>query len=964
MNYRSALFLILVCLLIDFISSSLYGEQTDVVKPQKEDVLKRITLTRSELGGELNRRIEDLIYKNYMVLDLDANWLNHFRNREVRGTKNFTYYGIGKVIDAGSLFAAYSGDPKVLARTRYLVDELRKTRDPNGYLGFWTVEPENRQNHINWILHEQEYINLALTRYYRSTGESQGIQDARIMADYIMKSFPANKEGIYHIPAGISIAGITEGFIELYRLTGDDKYRIFALNVQYEPHWIYEPYDEWVKNIDKRPFHLYVMISHLYPETELYRLTGNEEYLKKSQWLKRALLEKGHGALLVTGSSSQGEYFTYNQDGTGAVEESCVTAYLLRLFDSLMRIEGDLHYGNVMERTIYNALFAAQSPDGRRICYFTPFSGKRIFQTIDTFCCNGNFRRAVAELPQKVWFQTKNDGIVLNLYSASDKTFTVKGTSVRIQEQTDYPNSGNVQLTFTVTKPIAFAFQFRTPRWCDAMTITVNNEKPIIINPKKQINSSCELNRTWQTGDIVKISMPMEWRLVRGRSIQAGRVALLRGPLLFGIGQMQNAELLKSVSSPRELVLDPTGIGAPLPDSSIRPEGIKVKAKVWTSSNMSEKPKEVILTEFTDPDSVEVYFKLPEKIEASSIPIVDDELFTVPAMRSYVNILAAFYGPKENRPVEEYFNVRGTCIANLARDYIRPEGKFLTAEFPCSSNRGNWSVYACPNGGTIPSKSKTDRGTLLHSQYDVYATPIGFAYGQSDPDKLGFISDHTPSPNQGPLWKQNFTEQQLDKAIPTQERNDYLYHHPVSNPKSNMTIHWEPNRSKLSNTSKSYIVHGTIITRQQGNGVVLSVEGVKKTNNGNENTILQTVQTNEGTSLNGTNSISFIQSIPIETADSLNFIIENNGSHNCDSTAIKLHIYETDHQDRQRDVTGRVNSKYAGQFKTNLGRYRDLFGPVNFEGSGSLKLKLYDPETKKIFYQELPDNTVLDMSKP
>jgi DUF1680 family protein len=93
-----------------------------------------------------------------MVVDLDTDWLDHFRNRTDRGETVCVYYGIGKLMDAGSLFTAYSGNPSVAARTQYLVDELRKTRDPSGYLGFWTVEPNNKQDHINWILHEQEYI--------------------------------------------------------------------------------------------------------------------------------------------------------------------------------------------------------------------------------------------------------------------------------------------------------------------------------------------------------------------------------------------------------------------------------------------------------------------------------------------------------------------------------------------------------------------------------------------------------------------------------------------------------------------------------------------------------------------------------------------------------------------------------------------------------------------------------------
>ena len=311
--------------------------------------------------------------------------------------------------------------------------QLRSSRDPDGYLGFWKVEANNHQNIVNWILHEQEYINLALVRNYRTTGNPQSLADARVMADYIMRSFPANAQGEHVIPAGTSIAGITEGFVELYRVTGDKKYLDFAKNLQYEPHWYYlKPFDAWKKNISKANYHVYVMLSHMYPDTELYRLIGGDDYLKKSLWMKQELLERGRGGLLVTGSTSEGEHFTYNQKGSGMIEESCVTAYLLRWIDSLMRLEGDMRYGDIMERTMYNALFGAQSPDGRHICYFTPFTGKRTYQTIDTFCCNGNFRRAVAELPQKVYYRSQDGAIALNLFTNSDKEFDVNGKTVQI----------------------------------------------------------------------------------------------------------------------------------------------------------------------------------------------------------------------------------------------------------------------------------------------------------------------------------------------------------------------------------------------------------------------------------------------------------------------------------------------------------------------------------------------------
>ena len=190
----------------------------DVVRPQVPDKLSPVTLNQQELGGEIDRRIRNLIYQNYMVVDLDGKWLNHFRNRTDRGDRQHVYYGIGKVFDAGSLFAAYTGDPKVAARTQYIIDELVKSRDADGYLGFWKVEPENRQDHINWILHEQEYINLAFVRNFRCTGNPQSLAHAKTMGDYILKTFPTPQHPCYD--AGeICTAGLPEGMLELYRVT-------------------------------------------------------------------------------------------------------------------------------------------------------------------------------------------------------------------------------------------------------------------------------------------------------------------------------------------------------------------------------------------------------------------------------------------------------------------------------------------------------------------------------------------------------------------------------------------------------------------------------------------------------------------------------------------------------------------------------------------------------------------------
>ena len=938
------------------LTGALSAGERDVVKPLIGDKLISVRLTQQEMtGGEIDRRIMDLIYKNYMVVNLDRDWLDKFRNRTARGDTRNVYYGIGKVLDAGSLFAQYTGDPEVAQRTQYIMDQLRASRDPDGYLGFWNVEPNNYQNVVNWILHEQEYINLALVRNYRTTGNLQSLADARVMADYIIRMFPANDNGEHIIPAGTSIAGITEGFVELYRVTGDKKYLDFAKNLQYEPHWYYlKPFDAWEKNISKANYHVYVMLSHMYPDTELYRLLGGGDYLKKSLWMKQELLERGRGGLLVTGSTSEGEHFTYNQQGSGAIEESCVTAYFLRWIDSLMRLEGDMRYGDIMERTIYNALFGAQSPDGRHICYFTPFTGKRSFQSGDTFCCNGNFRRAVAELPQKVYYRTQDGGIALNLFTSSDKKFDVNGKTVEIKEETKYPNSGEVKLTFTCSEPVEFAFRFRTPRWAERIECAVS-DVPCALT-KSQLGYA-EIKRLWKSGDILTVSMPINWRFVRGRMIQEGRVALMRGPILFTFSEKLNAEVLKKCPEPRDLVLDPTSIGNPILDDSVRPNGQKVVVKAWTNPERTGDPVDVVLTEFVDPDGIDVYFKIPNLNDTKSIRIVDDELLSEPRQSANGEITMAWYGPKGDSNWKDLFAVDGELVADLAADYQNPQGKQnVPAVFPDKSKSGSWSLFNCKNDALLSTAKESDR-KQLNSKFKVDGCPVGYAYGLEGGADLGFFADYVPAESMEENWGRHYSRDMFDRFIPADQRRQFLITHPIADVDSYNVIRWTPG-SQLS--SKSIGISGKLFTNPGGNGVSLKLVNWK---DDKTPVVLDALNLEQGRKGTGARQSEFVVHInPGDLGKHVDIAIGNNGNYVCDATALRLRVYATDkrHETSGVDVTKKVQSVFQGKFKTDLGKYADLFGDPAPGQEKSLKLRVQDMGGN-VKYMELPENAPIEL---
>ena len=931
----------------------------DVVRPRVPDKLCRVTLNQQELGGEIDRRIRNLIYRNYLAVDLDGKWLHHFRRRTDRGDRQYVYYGIGKVFDAGSLFAAYTGDPKVAARTQYIIDELVKSRDPDGYIGFWNAEPDNRLDHINWTLHEQEYINLALVRNYRCTGNLQSLAHAKTMGDYLLKTFPTPQNPCYD-PGQICTAGLPEGMLELYRVTGDPRYLDFAADV---PHGNNRSEIQlaslrtWEQDFSRRPCHVYVMLARCYAQTELYRLTAEENLLHMSQYLRNELLKKSAGGMLITGSCSEGEHFTYDQNGRGPIGESCVTAYVLRWIDSLMRLEGDMGYGDLIERTLYNAVFAANSPDGRWIRYFTPFSGPRQYDTRDYFCCCGNYRRAVAELPQKVYYRTPKGGVALNLFTDSKKTFDVKGQPVTVLQETAYPNDGDVKLTFSTPNPVAFPFQFRTPRWCETVALQVNDEAPVTIDPKQQKLGCYAMNRTWKDGDVLKISMPMAWRFLRGRAVQDGRVALLRGPVVYCIGQDQNPGLLATCPEPRHLVIDPASLAEPVRDDSIRPNGRKVAAEAWLKEDCTGEKAGVTLTEFIDPSGQEVYFRVPNLADTSPLPLEDDEIVSRPNEFVNAHVLKALYGPKATGDLEAMFEIQGDVVADLAADYVSPGGKTgVKAEFPDATG-GRWAFFNCKNGGLL-STAAPGEVKPLGSQFKAFGSPLGYAYGlEKQADQLGFVSNYAPSEHQEDAWRNHYTTKMFDRVLSPAERNTFLYTHPLADTACYNVFRWTLSASVQQ---ENIVLRGTLFSNL-GNGVELRVI---RWNDDAQSTLLAACNTKDRMA-GPCGAAEFVLRLPPGKAGKhVDFVLHNAGSHICDATALQIRAYtNVERAAPQADVTEKVQAKFHNRLVTPLDRYAERFGDGAPGREHTLKIKLHYWRDNLVRYLELPQDSPLDLRR-
>jgi hypothetical protein len=101
-------------------------------------------------------------------------------------------------------------------------------------------------------------------------------------------------------------------------------------------------------------------------------------------------------------------------------------------------------------------------------------------------------------------------------------------------------------------------------------------------------------------------------RFVKGRKAQAGKVAVMRGPQVYGLNRARHPEL-KGVDL-RIVVIDPATVEGPFPDDSVRPGGTACRVKAWKPGAWYPFAKHdytLTLTEYADPGCEAVYFKVP-----------------------------------------------------------------------------------------------------------------------------------------------------------------------------------------------------------------------------------------------------------------------------------------------------------------------------------------------------------------
>ncbi len=341
------------------------------------EMLERLGLRQVQVGGELGRRIELTVKGNLLRLDLDKVFLAALNGGNYTGFYDPTcgpYLGLGTTSEAMAWLGANTGNEALIALKNRVFEAIVKSQASDGYIGL--LPPERR---TTWTLlgdyEEEAEILEALVANYQLFGSQESLSAARKLADYLINKRwpqkPVDWEKIIPVHEISFDGGWACSLLYLYEITGDQRYLGFATN-----------------ELGTEKLNLPIVLGRYLPieghaggylsncqvRLELYRLRGEPELLKPSN--RAAEFMTREDGMMITGAIGKDECWTNDQDGSKNLGETCATAYQIFVFDRLLRLEGDSRWGDLIERSLYNTAFGAQSPDGRRLRYFTSLEGK------------------------------------------------------------------------------------------------------------------------------------------------------------------------------------------------------------------------------------------------------------------------------------------------------------------------------------------------------------------------------------------------------------------------------------------------------------------------------------------------------------------------------------------------------------------------------------------------------------
>lgn len=440
------------------------------------------------------------------------------------------------------------------------IDKIVENSDENGYFNsHYLVVGQNERfwHRKNHELYCAGHLIEAAVAYYHATGERKFLDAMCKYADYIEKVFKIEKSTKFTTPGHPELE---LALVKLYEATDEARYLELAKffvdmhGTGAEP--LYD-FSTEKYNMDEMPLaDRNTIDGHCVRALYLYSgaadVAGAFGDKKLLDACKRVFDNATNKRMYITGgvgSTHIGEAFTIDYDlpNRTAYAETCAAISLAYFASRMQNLELDSKYADCVERVIYNGFLSGVSMDGKAFFYENPLEIDPDFNDVNAStiqkerypitqrkevfecsCCPPNVVRFIPSIADYM-YSYDDETLYIHQYMNS----VARCDGMEIEQVTDYPASGKIKIKVNSGgKKVAL----RIPGWCKSFSLNCDYEMK---------NGYAIVGE----GEIVlDLDMPpVAMRANRRVHDSAGRVAIMRGPVVYCAEGVDNGSDIKNL---------------------------------------------------------------------------------------------------------------------------------------------------------------------------------------------------------------------------------------------------------------------------------------------------------------------------------------------------------------------------------------------------------------------------------
>ena len=476
---------------------------------------------------------------------------------ETRTGREFSDSEIYKLLEAMAWEIGRTGDEDLEERYQQIVQRVVSAQHDDGYLNtrFGSPGQPARYSDLEWG-HELycfgHLFQAAVARI--RTGRGGALVDAALRAaDHVCEAFGEN--GIRSV---CGHAEIEPALVELSRATGEERYlaqaRLFldrrgnGVLADIELGRAYYQDDQPIREAEVLRGHavraLYLSAGAIDAGVD----EGDDAYVDivRAQYhrtlARRTYLTGGMG------SHHQDEAFgdDFELPPDRAYCETCAGVGSVMVAWRLLLATGDISYGDVIERTLYNVVAASPSETGDAFFYTNPLQQRRRGAEaadstpspraeaslrapwFDVSCCPPNVARTLAQLGAYV-AASDETGLAVLQYVSGEIRAEVAGGEVALRLTTAYPDDGSVDIEVLAAPESDWTLTLRIPAWAEGARIRRGDAETPVAAPAARVENL-------RSGEHLALHLPIAPRITAADPrIDAvrGAVAVERGPLVL-----------------------------------------------------------------------------------------------------------------------------------------------------------------------------------------------------------------------------------------------------------------------------------------------------------------------------------------------------------------------------------------------------------------------------------------------